>query len=120
MKSTTPDACNVCDCFFSKCFIGFYVHFCYSAGAACIDTSNKFMTTAKDSSFETSLDIIGDLQTFVDGSVKVGEEKEMTNKINKNPFTNTCKRSLMQIFFAKKKICQPHRKSCKLQFYLKK
>ena len=34
------------------------------------------MTTAKDSSLETSLDIIGDLQTFVDGSVKVGDENK--------------------------------------------
>ena len=54
------------------CFIRFDVDLRCSAGAVCIDSSNKFMTTAQDSSFETSLDIVGDLQTFVDGTVKVG------------------------------------------------
>ncbi|XP_072047009.1 uncharacterized protein [Amphiura filiformis] len=34
-----------------------------------MDTSNKFMTTAKDSSFQTSLDILQDLQTFINGTI---------------------------------------------------
>ncbi|XP_072044003.1 prominin-1-A-like [Amphiura filiformis] len=38
------------------------------AGAVCIDFSNTFMTRAKDTSFQTSFDVLDDLQMFTTGS----------------------------------------------------